>query len=439
MKKFVFLIGTLLLGGFVTMSAFAAPDLGEHVVQLKPDQANVFLSKSDNCIGNPDAKTVIVDFFDYNCPDCRTISKFLTEQVKKNSDVKVVFVDYPKLGSSSTFDAKAAIAAKQQGKYSEVHDILINSPRKITEEQVFNLCKTAGVVVDKLKKDISSNAVSSELLNNLLLGTQLNIKYVPTIIIAKLNATADKSGKVKQNAPAEAKLILMNTAKETREAILKEINSQNTPEVVPTKTVKLSPELQKMFMENGQNVIGNKSGNTVVVDFYDYYCSDCRYIAKYFEQILPLENNLKIVFIDDPILGDQSMFAAKAALAAKSQNKYLDVHKALISAKGKLKNEEVYNICQKLGLDIDQLKKDINSTAISSEILDNMLITKNFLKIKFVPVILIAKLQTKVDDNGVKTLMPPEEATMIMTDAHAKVKQSIQSQLDTLKLTGVCT
>ncbi|MCP4177826.1 MAG: thioredoxin domain-containing protein [bacterium] len=224
MKKIATLIGVLTVGALISTSMFAGPQLGKRDVNLRYGQAKVFVEQTNNCIGNLNAKIVIVDFFDYNCPDCRAISKYLTELVKENKNIKVVFVDYPKLGPTSTFAAKACLAAMQQNKYSELHDAIINAKRHLTHKEVYAIAKEQGLNVTKLKRAINAKKVNGQLLDNLVTGTQLNIKYVPTILMAKLN-TENKDGKTVFVAPKKALLILMNTHQETKAAIQKQIKA----------------------------------------------------------------------------------------------------------------------------------------------------------------------------------------------------------------------
>ncbi|CAK1901388.1 DsbA family protein [Vibrio crassostreae] len=43
-------------------------------------------------IGNPDGKSVIINFTDYNCPYCKRLEKGLAQLVSENSDIKVINV-----------------------------------------------------------------------------------------------------------------------------------------------------------------------------------------------------------------------------------------------------------------------------------------------------------------------------------------------------------
>ena len=177
----------------------------------------LFQHKYNNYIGNKDAKIVIFKFFDYNCPDCREIVATLEKIVKTNKDVKVVFINYPKLGDISTYAAKAALTSISLNKYPEVHHALITSKGKLTtKEQVDKIIEGVGIKKATLEKAISTGgAVTDMLLENMLTGTSLNIKYVPTLIIGYTNPP-NKSTIITEATPQEIQKALEEYTKDLK-------------------------------------------------------------------------------------------------------------------------------------------------------------------------------------------------------------------------------
>jgi protein-disulfide isomerase len=93
--------------------------------------------------------------------------------------------------------------------------------------------------------------------------------------------------------------------------------------------------------------------------------------ANKFVETLEQDGNVRIVMKEWPILGPESEFAARAALAAHRQGKYREMYMALFEFKGKVTNPDVLAIAGKLGLDMDKLKADMDSVEISKELQDN--------------------------------------------------------------------
>ena len=111
-------------------------------------------------------------------------------------------------------------------------------------------------------------------------------------------------------------------------------------------------------------VIGNPNGDVTVVEFFDYRCPYCKSVAAAFIDLYEKDGKARLVLKEFPILGPESEFAAKAALAAQKQDKYRDLHLALMSFKGKLTDDDVRQLAAKVGIDVAKLEKDMQDPAI---------------------------------------------------------------------------
>ena len=113
-------------------------------------------------------------------------------------------------------------------------------------------------------------------------------------------------------------------------------------------------------------VIGNPEGSVTVVEFFDYNCGYCKSM---FETVLnSMQNNdqLRLVLIEFPILGPNSVTATKAALASRQQDLYGPFHQAMISHRGSLNESVIMTLARGVGLNIDQLKADMKDPEIDS-------------------------------------------------------------------------
>jgi protein-disulfide isomerase len=72
-----------------------------------------------------------------------------------------------------------------------------------------------------------------------------------------------------------------------------------------------------------------------------------------------------------PILSDDSVAAAKLALAANKQGKYFEMHQKLFSEAGRANKDKVLRIAKELGLDIAQLQRDAESPDIKKALLES--------------------------------------------------------------------
>ena len=84
--------------------------------------------------------------------------------------------------------------------------------------------------------------------------------------------------------------------------------------------------------------------------------------------LIEADPNIRLVYREWPILGDGSVFAARAALAARKQGKYEDFHWAMMSLQGRAEEASVLRIAKDIGLDLDRLRADMETPEIEAHI-----------------------------------------------------------------------
>ena len=113
-------------------------------------------------------------------------------------------------------------------------------------------------------------------------------------------------------------------------------------------------------------VLGNPDGDVVVVEFFDYRCPYCVRVAEDLREVVEDDGNIRLVMKEFPILGPESMVAARMALAAEKQGKYEELHFAMMTVSGKLTEEKAFKIAEKIDLDMDQLRRDMEAPEIDA-------------------------------------------------------------------------
>jgi protein-disulfide isomerase len=142
----------------------------------------IFHSKFDFSNGNPKGNVTMVEFFDYNCGFCKRALPDVLSLLKNDKQLKLVYKELPILGPGSLFAARAAIAAKKQGKYWKFHLALMRS-RGANEPLVLSIAKQVGLDVEKLKKDMEAPEIRAEIDTNLQLAQKIGVNGTPAFII----------------------------------------------------------------------------------------------------------------------------------------------------------------------------------------------------------------------------------------------------------------
>lgn len=121
------------------------------------------------------------------------------------------------------------------------------------------------------------------------------------------------------------------------------------------------------FVTNGKHPeIGNPKGDVTVIEFFDYNCGYCKQAMKTVRELSEKDKNVKIIFMEYPILSPQSVMASKWALAANMQGKYWAFHQELLESNAPKDEANLKKIAEKMGLDTAKLKKDAESKEVES-------------------------------------------------------------------------
>ncbi len=128
----------------------------------------------------------------------------------------------------------------------------------------------------------------------------------------------------------------------------------------------------KLFEDPASPVAGNPKGDITLVEFFDYQCGYCKAAQADVQQLIKDDGKLRFVFKELPILGPVSKIAAKAALASRAQGKYEAYHNALMGYRGKLDEATIIKLASSVGLDTNQLKKDMDSSDVVKAIDANL-------------------------------------------------------------------
>ena len=169
-----------------------------------------------------------------------------------------------------------------------------------------------------------------------------------------------------------------------------------------------------MLAAPGTEPVGAADADVTIVEYFDYNCPYCQKMAPVLAGILTEDHHVRIVYKDWPILGDMSVYAAKAALAAQWQHKYRVAHDALIKGPRLATPAQVDAALSHVGINLDTLTKD--RTKHAAEI--DALVERNdeeahALNLRGTPGIIVGRqlLPGIVDLGGLKRLVANARST----------------------------
>lgn len=145
--------------------------------------------------GSDEAKVVIVEFSDFQCPSCMRMSIPLKQlQAEFRDQVQIVYKNYPLDKSCNSYMpgpmhkfachmAAAARCAGEQGKFWEYHDILFQNQKKVSTENLTLWLKNLGIDDEVIKNCQSSKSILEKIKDDIEVGQKLGVDSTPTLYI----------------------------------------------------------------------------------------------------------------------------------------------------------------------------------------------------------------------------------------------------------------
>lgn len=133
--------------------------------------------------GNPKGNVTMVEFFDYQCIHCKKMAPIVDGLIKKDSNLRVVYKEFPIFGKSSEVASQVALAAAMQGKYDKFHDALLKVEKHLDDKIVMDTAKSVGINMTKLQTDMKSKTVTDILDNNRKLAEKMHLMGTPAFVI----------------------------------------------------------------------------------------------------------------------------------------------------------------------------------------------------------------------------------------------------------------
>lgn len=150
---------------------------------LEAEQETLERDPNAPIAGNPEGDVTVVEFFDYNCPYCRRSVPELAGLLAGDGNIRLVLREWPILSEGSDFAARAALAARKQGQYQEMHEALMALQQPADESSVLRIAELLGLNVDQLKADMESPEIEEHLATSMRLAQALGVTGTPAFVI----------------------------------------------------------------------------------------------------------------------------------------------------------------------------------------------------------------------------------------------------------------
>jgi formate-nitrite transporter family protein len=144
------------------------------------------VSLTDHILGAPDAPITLVEYGDFECPNCLAaypVIKGLIESL--GNQLRFVFRHFPIVLSHDHAQkaAEAAEAAGAQGKFWEMHDLLFEHQDDLDAESLISYARTLGLDVERFTRELQSGAYSDRVYHDREGGEVSGVSWTPTFFV----------------------------------------------------------------------------------------------------------------------------------------------------------------------------------------------------------------------------------------------------------------
>jgi protein-disulfide isomerase len=292
--------------------------------------------------GSPDSPVTIVEYADFQCPYCSK-AEYPLEQVLREypGKVKLVYKNFPlDFHENAMPAARAALAAGEQGKFWEMHDLIFSHQSSITHDDLFAMAKGLGLDMDRFARDFDSDRVRGAIDADRAEGRKRGVDGTPTFYVdgaemvgaigsAQFEAMIDRSLRAKGIEPARI----------PQEA---DGGPSRGPDHAPV-TVLWYSDVTSPLAVNASKLIDEV-------------------IAAYPSEVRVIFKNRPLEFHHDAEL------AHEALMAAAAQGKFWAMHRIVLEHQNALTANDLMDYAGKAGLDTNKFYADLTGGAFHDQV-----------------------------------------------------------------------
>ncbi len=319
--------------------------------------------------GASGAKVTIVEWSDFQCPFCGRVEPTLAQVMKEYpKDVRIAFKELPlSFHANAHLAAEAALAAKAQGKFWEMHDKMYANQTALTRPDLEKYAQEVGLSMDKFKGDLDSGKWKQKVDDELAEGGKLGARGTPSFFINGKSFVGAQpyeafKGKIDE-AIKDADALKVSSSK-VYDTLMKTATAQVAAAPAAPAGGGDAPDttVYKVDPGNGPS-FGPKGAPVTIVEFSDFQCPFCGRVAPTVKQIEDkYKGKVRLTFRNYPLpFHDHAQLAAEAAMAANEQGKFWEMHDKMFANQQALNRPDLEKYASEIGLNVDKFKADLDS------------------------------------------------------------------------------
>jgi protein-disulfide isomerase len=329
--------------------------------------------------GGKEPKVTIVEFSDFQCPFCGRVNPTL-QQIEKDygKDLSISFRHLPlPFHENAMPAAEAAEAAREQGKFWEMHDKLFANQTALTRPDLDKYAKEIGLDMSKYTTAMDTHKFKDRIAKDSADAEKYGARGTPNFFINGRNLRgaqpleAFKASIDEEIKKAEEKL-KSGVSRANLYAELTKGGLEKAAPPAPPPAAAGEPDPNTVYKAElgSEPVRGAKDAPVTIVMWSDFQCPFCGRVEPTLSKVLDdYKGKVRISWRDLPLPFHQNaMPAATAARAAGEQGKFWEMHDKLFANQSNLDRPSLDKYAQELGLNMTKFKAAMDSDKYKKEI-----------------------------------------------------------------------
>jgi protein-disulfide isomerase len=319
--------------------------------------------------GKATALITIVEFSDYECPFCGRAEATLKQLEQEYGDkIRFVMKQNPLPFHANAPGASiAALAAGEQGKYWQMHDVLFQNMKALDTASLERYAKEIGLDVARWKKDFENPKFKAVIEKDQALARSLGATGTPAFFINGRKLTGAQpvnsfKAIIDEELPKAEALVKSGVRPENVYAKVMESGVSSPPAAAPAPAAPPPSQVTRIEVPADSPSWGPKHAKVTIVEWSDFECPFCTRALPALEEIKKTYgNDVRIIFRHQPLpFHTNAKPAAEASMAANEQGKFWEYHDKLFLQK-KLDRGSLEQYAKELGLDMNKFKAALDS------------------------------------------------------------------------------
>lgn len=140
----------------------------------------------DHSQGSADARFTLVEYGDYECPDCGRLFQTLRAlQEELKSRLRLIYRHYPYSGihKHAQMAAEASEAAGAQGRFWEMHDLLFENQGALERKHLLAYAEQLGLAVDRFGRELKEETYGARVREHFMAGVRNGVNGTPGLFL----------------------------------------------------------------------------------------------------------------------------------------------------------------------------------------------------------------------------------------------------------------